>query len=102
MRSRAAKLALPLFFAACASAPPESLQREGRAQRIASGLRCESVISSQEIQVPLTGNLADVRLTLRDLPETVGDLRVLVRRPRFPASLELEGASQPFDKVLTL
>jgi hypothetical protein len=96
-------LATPLaLLFACASAPPESLQRDARAQRLAGGLRCESVIVSQEVQVPLTGNLADVRLTLRDLPETAGALRVLVRKPRFPAALELEGAPQSFDRVLTM
>ena len=97
-------LATPLALAllACASAPPESLLRDAQAHRLAGGLRCESVIVSQEIQVPLAGNLADVRVTLRDVPETVGALRVLVRQPRFPAALELEGAQQPFDRVLTI
>jgi hypothetical protein len=97
-------LATPVFLAllSCASAPPESLLRDAKATRLAGGLRCESVIVSQEIQVPLQGNLADVRVTLRDVPETVGALRVLVRQPRFPALLELEGSPQPFDRVLTV
>src|SRR5471032_2300424 len=91
-RSRKSRIVLAtpvaVFLLACASAPPESLQRDAHASRLAGGLRCESVIVSQEV-LPLSGNLADVRVTLRDVPETVGSLRVLVRKPRFPAALEL-------------
>ena len=105
-RSRKSRIVLAtpvaVFLLACASAPPESLQRDAHASRLAGGLRCESVIVSQEVQLPLSGNLADVRVTLRDVPETVGLLRVLVRKPRFPAALELEGAPQPFDHVLSM
>jgi hypothetical protein len=93
---------LTALLFSCASAPPESLLRDARVSRLAGGMRCESVVVSQEVQLPLTGNLADVRVTLRDLPETLGALRVLVRKPRFEAQLELEGAPQPFDRVLTL
>lgn len=93
---------LPALLVACASAPPESLQRDARVNRLAGGMRCESIVASQEVQLPLQGNLADVRVTLRDLPETVGALRVLVRKPRFEAQLELDGAPQPFDRVLSL
>jgi hypothetical protein len=95
-------LCLALLAASCAEAPLESLQRDARANRLAGGLRCESIVASQEIQMPLTGNLGDVRVTLREVPETIGALRVLVRHPRFAAGLELEGAPRPFDRVLSL
>jgi hypothetical protein len=95
-------LCLALLLVGCASEPLQSLQRDARASRLAGGLRCESIVASQEIQLPLSGNLADVRLTLRDVPETIGALRVLVRQPRFNAGLELEGTPQPFDRVLSM
>lgn len=98
----AAVLLLLLFAAAgCASAPPQSLLDSARAPAPAAGLHCESVLVSQEVQIPPAGELADVRLTIRDLPEVQGKLRVLVRRPRFESRLELD-SEQPaaFDKVL--
>src|SRR5579859_1511538 len=90
-----------LFSSGCASAPLQSFSQSTSAPRPAEGARCESVLVSQEIQVPLEGELADLRLTIRDLPETTGKLRVLVREPRFSSVLELESEEKPaFDRVL--
>jgi len=55
---------LPALLVACASAPPESLQRDAHVNRLAGGMRCESIVASQEVQLPLQGNLADVRKEL--------------------------------------
>jgi hypothetical protein len=101
----AVALLLLLLFAAsgCSSAPRHSLRSSASSPPPSRGLRCESVLVSQEIQVPPEGELADVRLTIEDLPQTTGKLRVLVRRPRFEASLELATDQRPeFDKVLEL
>ncbi|MGZ6125067.1 MAG: hypothetical protein ACXWLR_08910, partial [Myxococcales bacterium] len=98
-------LLLLLLFAAsgCSSAPLQSLRASASSPRTARGLRCESVLVSQEVQVPPEGELADLRLTIDELPEAMGKLRVLVRRPRFGANLELPTDEKPgFDKVLDL
>jgi hypothetical protein len=94
-----------LVFAAsgCASVPPQSLRQQVAAPAPASGARCESVLVSHELQIPAEGELADLRLTIDDLPPALGKLRVLVRRPRFPATLQIESDQKPaFDKVLEL
>lgn len=101
----AVALLLLLLFAAsgCSSAPRQSLRSAAGSPRPSEGLRCESVLLSHEIQIPPEGELADVRLTIEDLPPTTGKLRVLVRRPRFEADLELAADQKPaFDKVLDL
>jgi hypothetical protein len=101
----AAAVLLLLLLAAsgCASAPRQSLRNWAVAPRPSGGARCESVLVSQEIQVPPEGELADVRLTINEIPPMLGKLRVLVRRPRFPAELALEAERKPeFDKVLEL
>ena len=101
----AASLLLLLLFAlaGCARAPPRSLIDSARAPPPPKGVRCESVLVSQEVQVPPSGELADVRLTIQDLPAVEGKLRVLVRRPRFAARLELDSdQAADFDKVLEL
>lgn len=102
----AASILLLLLFAllgsaGCAQAPPQSLVDRVSAPQPPAGLRCESVLVSQEVQVPPTGELADVRLTIQNLPEVQGKLRVLVRRPRFASRLELDSEQAiRFDEVL--
>ena len=92
-----------LATAGCASAPLQSFSQSAAVTRAAAGARCESVLVSQEIQVPLEGNLADLRLTLRGLPEATGKLHVLVREPRFASVLDLDSEEKPaFDQVLQL
>ncbi len=94
-------LLLPFALGGCASTPKQSLRSSASAPRPADGPRCESILLSHEVQIPLEGELGDLRVTIDDLPPVTGKLRVLVRRPRFAASLELQ-ADQPadFDKVL--
>ncbi|HUJ25851.1 MAG TPA: hypothetical protein VLW85_07530 [Myxococcales bacterium] len=96
-------VALLLLFAAsgCASAPMESLRGSTMAPAPSRGLRCESLLVSRELQVPPEGELSDLRLTIDGLPAVLGKLRVLVRRPRFDAQLELDADQKPeFDQVL--
>src|SRR5438445_517643 len=98
-----AALLLLLLFAlgGCSSAPLQSLRSSTAAPRPAQGFRCESVLISQEVQVPPEGELGDLRMTIDDVPPVLGKLRILVRRPRFAASLELSADRNPeFDKVL--
>jgi hypothetical protein len=98
-----AAILLLLLFAAsgCASAPRQSLRSSTPSPRPAQGIRCESILVSQEVQVPPEGELGDLRLTIDDVPQAMGKLRVLVRRPRFSAKLELSAEQSPdFDKVL--
>ncbi|HMC34025.1 MAG TPA: hypothetical protein VKH65_06445, partial [Myxococcales bacterium] len=75
-------LLLLLLFAlsGCSSAPLQSLRSSTAAPRPAQGLRCESILVSQEVQVPLEGELGDVRMTIDDVPPVLGKLRILVRR----------------------
>jgi hypothetical protein len=99
----AAALLLLLFFAAsgCSSTPRQSLLQTASAAAEGEGARCDTMLVSQELQIPPQGELSDLRVVLQDLPEVVGPLRVLVRRPRFPARLELDAEGAPdFDKVL--
>ena len=99
----AAILLLLLAASGCSSAPLQSLRSTAVSPAPAQGLRCESVLVSQEVQVPPEGELADVRLTIDDLPPVTGKLRLLVRRPRFSANLEIAADQKPeFDKVLDL
>src|SRR5947209_7593453 len=85
--------------AAPATSAPASTGPAPRAP--ASNLRCESVLVSQEVQIPPAGDLADVRVTIEDIPRVLGKLRVLVRKPRFPATLSLQADGKPdFGKVL--
>ncbi len=94
---------LLLLFAAsgCASAPQQSLSQRVSAATAAETPRCDTLLVSQELQVPPDGELSDLRLTIRDIPEVMGRLRILVRRPRFPARLQLDADVSPeFDKVL--
>jgi hypothetical protein len=96
-------LLLLLAASGCSSAPLQSLRSAAISPAPGQGLRCESVLVSQEVQVPPEGELADVRLTIDDLPQAMGKLRLLVRRPRFSANLELATDQKPeFDKVLDL
>jgi len=97
-----AVLLLLLFaLSGCASAPTQSARVWTPAPRAASSLRCESVLVSQEVQIPPTGDLADVRVTIEDIPRVLGKLRVLVRRPRFSATLSVQADGKPeFGKVL--
>ena len=101
----AASVLLLVLFAlsGCASAPLESLRTSTAAPHPAQGLRCESLLVSREVQVPAQGELADLRLTIDGIPPSMGKLRVLVRRPRFGATLELQTDQAPrFDEVLDL
>ena len=100
----AALLLLALLASSgCASAPLQSFSQSTALQRPSEGARCESILVSQELQVPLEGELADLRLTIRDIPPVIGKLRVLVRQPRFPCVLELDSDEKPaFDQVLTV
>ncbi len=96
-------LLLLLASSGCASVPRQSFSQSTNAPQPPEGARCESLLVSQEIQVPLEGELADLRLTIRDLPEVAGKLRVLVRAPRFPGVLEVDSEETPaFDQVLQL
>ena len=62
---------------------------------------CETVLVSHEVRIPPDGVLADVRLTIEDLPPVAGKLRVLVRHPAFESGLELASDEKAdFDKVL--
>jgi hypothetical protein len=94
---------LLLLFAVsgCASEPLSTLRTSASTPRPPQGVRCESLLISQEVQVPAEGEVGDIRLTIEDIPPAVGKLRVLVRQPRFSATLEL-GSDQKaqFDKVL--
>jgi len=97
----AALLLLLFALSGCASAPTQSARIWTPAPRPASNLRCESVLVSQEVQIPPTGDLADVRVTIEDIPRVLGKLRVLVRRPRFTATLSVQAEGKPeFGKVL--
>src|SRR5205823_12167812 len=99
----AAAVLLLLLLAAsgCASTPRQSLRQGASAPQPGQGVRCESLLVSQELQLPLEGELGDVRLAIRDIPEVTGKLRVLVRQPRFAGALDLESDQKPaFDKVL--
>ena len=94
-----------LLFAAsgCSSVPLQSVRSSVISPHPAQGLRCESVLISQEVQVPPEGELGDLRVTIDDIPPALGKLRILVRRPRFAAALELATDEKPeFDKVLDL
>ena len=100
----AAALVLLLFaLSGCASTPPISLRQWASASQPTSGARCETVLVSQEIQVPPEGTLSDVRLTIQDIPEVAGKLRILVRQPRFASTLEVESEQRPgFNRVLDI
>src|SRR4051812_4103398 len=96
-------LLLLLLFAAsgCSSTPQQSLHQRVSAASAAETARCDTLLVSQELQVPPDGELSDLRLTIRDIPEVTGPLRILVRRPRFPAKLQLDAdVASEFDKVL--
>lgn len=98
----AAAVAALLFFAAsgCASGPLTSVAQSAQVPAPPSGARCESILVSRELSLPLQGDLGEVRLTLRDIPEASGKLRVLVRQPRFPGALDLDAlGTTAFDKV---
>ena len=99
----AAALALLLLFLAsgCAPVPLRNLELSAATPAPAArGARCESVIVQQELVLPAEGELGDLHVTLRDVPPALGKLRVLVRKPRFPAVLSLDSGRQPFGKVL--
>ena len=99
----AAAVILLLLFASsgCASAPRQSILRSALSPLPSKGARCETLLVSQELQVPPAGNIGDLRLTIAELPEIAGKLRVLVRRPRFASTLELEADRAPeFDRVV--
>src|SRR5207237_2190385 len=54
-------------------------------------------------QVPPEGEVGDLRVTIEDIPPVLGKLRILVRRPRFNAALDLATDQKAeFDKVLDL
>ena len=76
-----------LLFAAsgCSSIPLQSVRSSVISPHPAQGLRCESVLISQEVQVPPEGELGDLRVTIDDIPPALGKLRILVRKPRFAA-----------------
>src|SRR5205085_3164510 len=99
-----ALLLLLLFSASgCSSVPLQSLRSSATSPRPAQGLRCESVLISQEVQVPPEGEVGDLRVTIEDIPPVLGKLRILVRRPRFNAALDLATDQKAeFDKVLDL
>src|SRR5438132_476204 len=98
-----AALALLLLLAAsgCASTPALSIAQPAVVPRPPPGARCESLLVSQELDLPAEGDIGEVRLTLRDIPEITGKLRVLVRQPRFASSLDLDAqGAAAFDKVM--
>src|SRR2546423_7613490 len=101
----AAAVVLLLLLAAsgCASAPRQSILRSASAPMPAKAARCETLLVSQELQIPPAGQIGDLRLTLDSLPEVAGKLRVLVRRPRFASTLDFEADRAPeFDKIVEL
>src|SRR5262249_4554074 len=64
--------ALPLLLFATsggASAPARSVSQRAAVPTPPAGMRCESLLISQELQLPSEGELGEVRLTLRDIPE---------------------------------
>ena len=91
-----------LLFAAsgCSSIPLQSVRSSVISPHPAQGLRCESVLISQEVQVPPEGELGDLRVTIDDIPPALGKLRILVRKPRFAAALELATDDDLVDAVL--
>lgn len=93
---------LVLFaLSGCASTPKLSISQRTSVPAPPAGMRCESILVAQELQLPSEGELGDVRLTLRDIPEVTGSLRVLVRKPRFPSSLDVDtDGPVAFDKVM--
>src|SRR3989442_6269426 len=99
----AGALLLLLAASGCASVPRQSILRSAAAPMPAKGARCETLLLSQELQIPPSGNIADLRLTIDGVPPVAGKLRVLVRRPRFASSLEFEADRKPeFDKVVEI
>ena len=69
-----------LLAAGCTTVVPQSGLQTAAFEAPGPGVRCESVLVSREVQIPPAGEVADVRLTIRDLPQLSGKLRVLVRR----------------------
>jgi hypothetical protein len=101
----AAAVVLLLLLAAsgCASAPRRSILRSAASPMPAKGARCETLLLSQELQIPPSGEIGDLRLTIDSVPEVAGKLRVLVRRPRFGSTLDFEADRKPeFDKVVEI
>src|SRR6266850_423735 len=101
----AAAVVLLLLLAAsgCASAPRQSILRLGTAPITAKGARCETLLLSQELQIPPSADIGDLRLTIQNVPRVAGKLRVLVRRPRFASTLQFEADHKPeFDKVVEI
>ena len=101
----AAAVVLLLLLAAsgCASAPRQSILRSAAAPAPAKAARCETLLVSQELQIPPSGEISDLRLTIDGIPEVAGKLRVLVRRPRFASTLQFEADRKPeFDKVVEI
>src|SRR5256885_6099033 len=72
-------LLLLLLAAGCASTPTLSIQQRASVPEPPPGMRCESILVSQELQLPPEGELGELRLTLRDIPQVTGKLRALVR-----------------------
>ena len=101
----AAAVVLLLLLAAsgCASAPRQSILRLATAPITAKGARCETLLLSQELQIPPSADIGDLRLTIQNVPRVAGKLRVLVRRPRFASTLQFEADHKPeFDKVVEI
>ena len=96
-----ALLLMLLAASGCASAPALSIKQRAAVPSPPPGMRCESILVSQELQLPPDGELGEVRVTLRDIPEVTGKLRVLVRKPRFASSLDVDtGGPIGFDRVM--
>ena len=99
----AAVLLLLLAASGCASVPRQSILRSAAAPMPAKGARCETLLLSQELQIPPSGEISDLRLTVDGVPPVAGKLRVLVRRPRFASTLDFEAERKPeFDKVVEI
>src|SRR5256886_8427529 len=96
-------LLLLLAASGCASVPRQSILRSVVAPVPAKAARCETLLVSQEVQIPPSGELSDRRLTVEGVPEVAGKLRVLVRRPRFASTLDFDADRGPeFDKVVEI
>ena len=67
-------LLLLLAVAGCASPPTQSLYERASTPAPPPGARCETIVVSQELQVPPEGVLADLRLTVGNIPEVVGKI----------------------------